>query len=78
MQPADNFGFPVPGANGKPVVISDFVTEKWFGALTSGVYDFTNAIQTPLAVLKGGYAQYWDGTQWVVTSNFEHGKTEHY
>lgn len=59
-----------PGADGKPVLISDFVTEKWFGALTTGPFDFANHIQQPLIVDKGGYAQYWDGSSWIVVSNF--------
>lgn len=59
-----------PGADGKPVLISDFVTQKWFGALSAGPYDFANHVQQPLQVDKGGYAQYWDGIQWNVVSNF--------
>ena len=70
---ADADGYTRPGADGKPVLISDFVTEKWFGALDAGPYDFCNHIQSPLVIDKGGYAQWWDGTSWHVTSNFEKG-----
>lgn len=70
---ADGLGYTRPGANGKPVLISDFVTEKWFGAAISGPYDFCNHVQSPLEVLKGGYAQWWDGVSWNVVSNFEKG-----
>lgn len=70
---SDADGFPVPGLNGKPVQISDFVTEKWAGALTSGPYDYMNHIQAPLVIDKGGYAQWWDGFSWHVITNFEKG-----
>jgi len=59
-----------PGANGRPVLISDFVTEKWFGALTSGPYDFAEHVQKPLVIDKGGYAQWWDGASWNIVENF--------
>lgn len=58
------------GADGNPVLISDFVTEKWFGALVAGPYDFANHIQQPLYIDKGGYAQWWDGAGWNVIDNF--------
>lgn len=67
---ADNLGYTRTGANGKPVLISDFVTEKWFGAETAGPFDFMNHIQKPLQVLKGGYAQWWDGVSWHLIENF--------
>lgn len=70
---ADKYGYTRPGVDGKPILISDFVTEKWFGALVQGPYDFTNAVQAPLVVLPGGYAQFWDGVTWNVVSNFEKG-----
>lgn len=70
---SDADGFLLPGANKQPVRISDFVTEKWFGALTNGPFDYMNHVQVPLAIDKGGYAQYWDGSQWVEVSNFEKG-----
>jgi hypothetical protein len=67
---SDEDAYTRPGADGKPVLISDFITEKWFGALTSGPYDFANHIQKPLVVDKGGYAQWWDGFGWNVIENF--------
>lgn len=79
---ADADGYDRLGKNGKPVRISDFVTEKWFGALTAGPFDFANHIQTPLQIDKGGYAQWWDGLQWNLVSNFRKGgfgsRGEHY
>jgi hypothetical protein len=68
---SDKDGYNRPGANGRPVRISDFVTEKWFGALIAGPYDFMNRIQTPLQIDKGGYAQYWTGIGWTVVDNFD-------
>lgn len=68
---SDADGYNRPGANGKPVRISDFVTEKWFGALTTGPYDFANHVQTPLQIDKGGYAQYWTGIGWAIIDNFD-------
>lgn len=68
---SDADGYDRPGANGKPVRISDFITEKWFGALTSGPYDFMEHIQAPLVIDKGGYAQWWDGMSWNLIENFK-------
>ncbi|HEU5407207.1 MAG TPA: hypothetical protein VFU48_05535 [Nitrospira sp.] len=73
---ADADGYTRPGLDGKPVLISDFVTEKWFGALDAGPYDFCNHIQSPLVIDKGGYAQWWDGSTWHVIQNFEKGSPE--
>lgn len=70
---ADSQGYTRPGADGSPVVISDFVTDRWFGAQSLGPYDFMNHIQAPLVILKGGYAQYWTGTTWVQKTNFRPG-----
>lgn len=65
---ADADGFLVKG-----VLVSDFVTEKWFGAQVSGPFDYCNHIQAPLVIDKGGYAQWWSGTSWTLVSNFEKG-----
>lgn len=70
---ADALGYNRPGANGKPVLISDFITERWFGAEQLGPYDFANHVQVALAILKGGYAQYWTGLTWVQLTNFRPG-----
>lgn len=71
---ADSQGYDRAGANGKPVRISDFVTERWFGAQSLGPYDFMNHIQKPLEILPGGYAQYLDPfAGWTVVSNFVKG-----
>lgn len=70
---ADADGYTRPGKDGSDVLISDFVTEKWFGAETAGPFDFCNRIQKPLEIRKGGYAQYWNGLTWNVISNFKTG-----
>ena len=70
---ADSDGYTRPGADGKPVLISDFVTERWFGAEQLGPYDFMNHIQAALVILKGGYAQWWDGATWNMVNNFRPG-----
>lgn len=67
---SDADGYNRPGANGKPIRISDFITEKWFGAAVNGPFDFMDHIQAPEKVDKGGYAQWWSGSSWVVVSNF--------
>jgi len=65
---SDADGFTVDG-----VLISDFVTARWFGAEQNGPYDFANHIQVALHIDKGGYAQWWDGVNWNVIENFEKG-----
>lgn len=62
------------GTDGKPVLISDFITDKWFGAQMAGPFDFANHVQTPLQIDKGGYAQYWDGVTWNIVSNFRNAR----
>lgn len=63
---ADADGFTVNG-----VLISDFVTNRWYGAQQTGPYDYCNHVQTALEVRKGGYAQWWDGATWNSVTNFE-------
>jgi hypothetical protein len=67
---SDTDAYTRAGADGKPVLISDFVTEKWFGAATTGPFDFANHVQYPLVIDKGGYAQWWDGVTWNLVDNF--------
>jgi hypothetical protein len=72
----DAQGYIRPGKDGTPVQLSAFVTPRWFGADTNGPYDFTQLVRAPLQILAGGYAQYWTGTKWVVTTNW-HGFFKH-
>jgi hypothetical protein len=76
----DSLGYTRPGADGKPVLLSDFITTKWFDTGTAGPYDFLNHVQYAHQVLSGGYAQWWDGTTWVEVDNFKSGRdaAEHY
>lgn len=62
---ADKFAYPKLSAGGKTIMISDFVTERWFDpTLPAGPFDFKGYIHKPLGVLSGGYAQYHDGSGW--------------
>jgi hypothetical protein len=63
---AEKFGYNRPGADGKPVLISDFITDAWYGANTAQPYDFTHSVTQPFQVLEGGYAQWWDGINWNI------------
>ena len=70
--PVEALSYPRPGANGRPVAISDFVTPDWFNDEVNGPYDFMRAVQAPFTVLVGGYAQWWDGSSWNLIENFRH------
>lgn len=59
-----------PGANGKPVKISDFVTPAWFNDGVGGRFDFMGLCQQPFWIRPGGYAQYLDIFGWEVVTNF--------
>lgn len=71
---ADTYGYTRAGANGKGVLISDFVTERYYGAETLGPYDFMDHVQAPLVILPGGYNQWWDGRSWNIIENFRKGE----
>lgn len=60
-----------PGANGKCVRISDFVTPAWFGDGVGGRFDYLGLCQQPLWIRPGGYAQYFDPyLGWQIVENF--------
>lgn len=62
---ADEYAYPKMSAGGATIMISDFVTERWFDpTLPAGPFDFKGRISKALGVLPGGYAQYHDGTGW--------------
>jgi hypothetical protein len=65
---ADSDGFLVDG-----VLISDFVTARWYGAEQAGPYDYCGHVQKPFDVRLGGYAQWWNGYTWNVVENFRKG-----
>lgn len=49
-----------PGADGSPVMLSDFVTPAWFRPGHVGPYDHLGRITQPLQLLPGGYIS-WIG-----------------
>jgi len=52
---ADKLGYTRPGKDGKPVLISNFVTPHWFVAGSSGPHDFNKKLSSPLSIASGGY-----------------------
>jgi hypothetical protein len=60
----DKLAYIRPSATGRPVWISDFVTEAWFIRGSKGPYDFRHKVKRPLQVLSKGYQLVWDGWQW--------------
>lgn len=54
------------------VKISDFITPNWFNDEVAGGYDWMGAVQQPFTVLRGGYAQYFNGSSWVLVDDFRH------
>lgn len=61
----DSYAYPKMSAGGRIVMISDFVTERWFDpTLPAGPFDFKGYIHKALGVLPGGYAQYHDANGW--------------
>lgn len=68
--PVEAYSYTRPGANGKPVKCSDFITRNWFNDHVNGGYDFMHLVQEPFTVLPGGYAQFFDGFSWNVVEDF--------
>jgi hypothetical protein len=62
---ADALAYTRPSASGKPVHISDFVTEAWFRRGSAGPWDFTAQTRRPLQILPQGYQLLWDGWAWT-------------
>lgn len=65
---ADADGYDIAGADGAPVRVSNFVLPAWFGLANPGEdrrVDFRGLLTAPYALRPGGYAEYWDGTQWT-------------
>lgn len=71
---SDTDGYYRKGRNGVKVLISDFITDKWFGAAVNGPYDFLGHIQKPLEIRPGGYAQWWDGYSWHIIENWRNAR----
>jgi hypothetical protein len=58
------YAYTRPGADGAPVVISDFVTERWFDGQGGGRFDFTGHARHALQVLPGGYVISFESGHW--------------
>lgn len=59
------FDYTRPSATGRPVHISDFVTEAWYRRGSRGPYDFAGHVQRPLQILKDGYQLIWRNSAWT-------------
>jgi len=68
--PVEDSNYTRPGADGTAVAISDFITPNWFNDEVNGPYDQMHLVQQPFTILWGGYAQFWDGFQWNLVSNW--------
>jgi len=71
--PVESDWYTRPGADGKPVKISDFVTPSWFNDGVGGTFDFMGLCQQPFWIRPGGYAQFLDANGWEVVLNFRKG-----
>lgn len=65
--PVEAFAYSIDGTP-----ISDFVTPNWFNDEVHGGVDFMDKIAVPFFVARGGYAQYWDGSEWNQVVDFRH------
>ena len=70
--PVEAYSYSRRGADGTSVAISDFITPDWFNDEVNGPYDFMHLVQAPFTILHGGYAQYWNGSEWNIVENFRH------
>lgn len=71
--PVEADSYTLPGGDGRPVKISDFVTPSWFSDGVGGRYDFLGLCQQPFWIRPGGYAQYEDATGWNLVQNWRAG-----
>jgi hypothetical protein len=62
--PVEMFSFKVHTKDGSYVPISDFVGPGWYDPHSGGPYDYMHAVRRPELLLPGGYASFWDGTDW--------------
>lgn len=66
--PVEHVTYHLPGRNGEPVRISDFITSNWFNDQLDEPFDWVRAVEQPYTILPGGYAQFLvDGQDVVVT-----------
>jgi hypothetical protein len=53
---ADGLGYLITRSNGVPVLVSDFITPRWFDpGLVAGPFDYKGHCSKPLQVTAGGY-----------------------
>jgi len=60
-----SFAYSRPGADGAPVPISDFVTERWFDGEGGGRFDFAGHVKHALQILTNGYITEYTGGGWT-------------
>jgi hypothetical protein len=60
----DSFGYTRPGLDGKPILISDFITWNWFSATAPGPYDFKEHCTKPGQILSGGDMSVYRNAGW--------------
>jgi hypothetical protein len=71
----DSLGYSRPGADGKPVLLSDFVLPEYFTGAAAMSYDFGDHLHAPApALLHNGYLGIYDPAtrQWSQVSDFAH------
>lgn len=61
----DSFGYTRPGADGSPILISDFVTWNWFSSTAPGPYDKGGHCSKPGQILSGGYMSVYKNGGWT-------------
>ena len=66
------YAFYLPGADGTPVEISDFVTERWFDGQGGGPMDFMQHCRHAHKLLTNGYIAVYDGSWHDIFANPSH------
>jgi hypothetical protein len=61
---SDEYGYEVPGADGSPILISDFITWNWFAPGSPGPWDFTESCSRAGQILPGGYMSVYRSGGW--------------
>lgn len=72
--PVASRSYLVPGRDGDPVPVSDFVYPSWFVPGAHGPYDRAGILDRPREVAAGGYAERLVGDRWVIDGR-PHGGT---
>lgn len=71
---ADELGYEIT-AGGITMKVSNFITPYWFVPGVSGQFDYCGYCKSPLEVLDGGYAYYWENGQWYSEDHLGQKKT---